>query len=62
MTYGAQDVRVPIAQATAFKSTVRKNNANIEWLVYSNDGHGWYHEDNHIDFWKHVEAFLDKNL
>jgi len=24
--------------------------------------HGWHLEKDNIDFWKHVDAFLDKNL
>jgi dipeptidyl aminopeptidase/acylaminoacyl peptidase len=62
IAHGAQDRRVPIAQATAFRSAVSKNNSNVEWIVYSNEGHGWRHEENNIDFWKHVEVFLEKNL
>jgi dipeptidyl aminopeptidase/acylaminoacyl peptidase len=62
MAHGARDSRVTISQATAFRSAVSKNNSNVEWIVYANDGHGWYHEENRIDFWKHVETFLDKNL
>jgi len=62
IAHGAQDRRVPIAQATDFRSAVSKANPHVEWIVYTNEGHGWHHEDNRIDFWKHVETFLDKNL
>ncbi|MDR3479738.1 MAG: S9 family peptidase [Burkholderiaceae bacterium] len=62
LAHGVEDRRVPIAHATAFRSAVSKNNANVEWIVYSNEGHGWWHQDDRIDFWKHVETFLDKNL
>ena len=62
LAHGAQDLRVPIAQATNFRSAVSKANPHVEWIVYANEGHGWHHEDDRIDFWKHVETFLDKNL
>lgn len=62
LAHGVEDVRVPIVHATEFRSAVRKTNPNVEWIVYSNEGHGWRHEDDRIDFWKHVETFLDKNL
>jgi len=62
LAHGVQDRRVPIDQATAFHSAVSKTNSHVEWIVYSNEGHGWWHQDDRIDFWKHVETFLDKNL
>ena len=62
LAHGAQDVRVPLVHATKFRDAVAKNNRQVEWLVYSDEGHGWRHEENSIDFWNHVDAFLDKNL
>jgi dipeptidyl aminopeptidase/acylaminoacyl peptidase len=40
---------------------VRKTNANVEYVVYPEEGHGWRREEDSIDFWKRVDAFLDKN-
>jgi dienelactone hydrolase len=62
MAHGAQDRRVPIVHAIKFRSAVTATNPNVEYVVYSNEGHGWRHEEDDIDFWKRVEAFLDKNL
>jgi dipeptidyl aminopeptidase/acylaminoacyl peptidase len=62
MAHGADDVRVPIAQATAFHDAVTKANPHVEWVVYNNEYHGWHLEKDNIDFWKRVDAFLDKNL
>jgi dipeptidyl aminopeptidase/acylaminoacyl peptidase len=62
MAHGAEDVRVPIAQATAFHDAVTKTNSHVEWVVYNNEYHGWYLEKDNIDFWKRVDAFLDRNL
>ena len=31
-------------------------------MVNADEGHGWMLPANHIDFWKRVETFLDKNL
>lgn len=62
MAHGGMDRRVPIVHATDFYSAVHKHNDNVEWIVYADEGHGWYHEKNNIDFWTHVEKFLDKNL
>jgi len=62
LAHGAQDVRVPLVHATRFRDAVEKNNRQVEWLVYSDEGHGWRHEADNIDFWNHVDAFLDKHL
>jgi dipeptidyl aminopeptidase/acylaminoacyl peptidase len=62
MAHGAQDRRVPIVHAAKFRSAVTEKNPNVEYVVYPEEGHGWRHEADNIDFWKRVEAFLDKNL
>ena len=62
LAHGVEDLRVPIIHATAFRDAVTKTNPHVEWISYIDEAHGWHHEKNNIDFWKHVEAFLDKNL
>jgi dipeptidyl aminopeptidase/acylaminoacyl peptidase len=62
IAHGAEDLRVPIVHATKFRDAVEKTNPHVEWIVYSDEGHGWRHAEDNIDFWKHVEVFLDKNL
>jgi len=62
MAHGAQDRRVPSVHATKFLSAVRDTNAHVEWLTYADEAHGWLHEEDAIDFWNHVDSFLDKNL
>jgi dienelactone hydrolase len=62
IAHGAEDLRVPIVHASKFRDAVEKTNQHVEWIVYSDEGHGWRHAEDNIDFWKHVEVFLDKNL
>jgi acetyl esterase/lipase len=62
MAHGAQDRRVPVVHAAKMHDAVVAKNANVEYVVYPEEGHGWRHEDDSIDFWKRVEAFLDRNL
>ena len=33
-----------------------------QWILYTEEGHGWSRTETRIDFWTKVEAFLDKNL
>ena len=62
MAHGLEDLRVPVVHANRFRDAVRQNNANVEFITYTNEGHGWRHADNRIAFWKRVDAFLEKNL
>ncbi|MYN47320.1 prolyl oligopeptidase family serine peptidase [Pseudoduganella sp. FT93W] len=62
MAHGARDRRVPLEHARKFANAVKAGNANVSYLIYDNEGHGWLHDDNNIDFWSKVESFLDKNL
>jgi dipeptidyl aminopeptidase/acylaminoacyl peptidase len=62
MAHGSEDVRVLVVHATRFRSAVADKNRNVEWISYPNEGHVWRNEATRIDFWKHVEAFLAKNL
>jgi dipeptidyl aminopeptidase/acylaminoacyl peptidase len=62
MVYGALDQRVPIINGDKMREALKPHNNNVEWHVYPDEGHGWLKEENEIDFWTRVEAFLAKNL
>jgi dienelactone hydrolase len=62
MAYGGADRRVPIVHGTRFRSAVEKTNPNVEWIEYTEEGHGWGLVKNRIDFWTRVEKFLEKNI
>ncbi|MBC3918725.1 S9 family peptidase [Undibacterium sp. CY18W] len=62
MAYGTRDRRVPIEHGTKFYRAVKEKNADVEWVEYAEEGHGFYLLKNNIDFWGRVEKFLDKNI
>ncbi len=62
MAYGENDRRVPLVQGIAFRDAVQRQNSNVDFIIYQDEGHGWSHEGDNIDFWTHVATFLDKNL
>jgi dipeptidyl aminopeptidase/acylaminoacyl peptidase len=62
MAYGGSDRRVPIEHGKAFRDAVRANNNKVEWIEYADEGHGWRLVKNRIDFWTHVEKFLNANI
>jgi dienelactone hydrolase len=62
LAYGGEDRRVPIDHGTLLRRALEPHNHNVEWIFYSDEGHGWTQEVNKVDFWNRVEKFLDKNL
>ena len=62
MAYGLEDRRVPIFHGTRMREALREHNADVEWLEYRDEGHGFFLEANELDFWTKVERFLAKHL
>ncbi|MES2048473.1 MAG: prolyl oligopeptidase family serine peptidase [Pseudomonadota bacterium] len=62
MAYGGADRRVPLIHGEKFYAAVKKENSNVEWIVYEKEGHGWSLVKTRVDFWSHVEKFLGKNI
>jgi dipeptidyl aminopeptidase/acylaminoacyl peptidase len=53
---------VPFKQGTSFRDAVTRTNKNVQWVEYPDEGHGLTKEDDRFDYWKRVEALLDKYL
>jgi dipeptidyl aminopeptidase/acylaminoacyl peptidase len=62
MAYGGADMRVPLPHGTRFYQAVKQVNPDVEWIEYTEEGHGWKLPKNRIDFWGRVEKFLDKHI
>jgi dipeptidyl aminopeptidase/acylaminoacyl peptidase len=62
MAHGGRDRRVPFQHSADFYAEVVKHNKQVEWAQYPEEGHYWLYEKDRYDFWRRVEAFLDKNL
>jgi dienelactone hydrolase len=62
MAYGRADRRVPIEHGISFRDAVSAHNKKVEWIEYLEEGHGWALVKNRVDFWTHVEKFLDRNI
>ena len=61
MAYGAEDLRVPLKHGTALKGALRADQP-LEWVVYPEEGHGWFNLKTNEDFWGRVERFLARNI
>lgn len=61
MAYGGADVRVPIKHGSDMKAALRPEQA-LEWVVYPEEGHGWFNLKTQEDFWGRVERFLSRHI
>lgn len=62
MAYGALDQRVPIKHGEDMRDALAKLGAEVEWISYADEGHGWRKPANNVDFWARVEKFLDRHI
>ena len=61
VAYGGEDRRVPLKHGTDFRAALRPDQA-LEWVVYPEEGHGWFNLATNEDFWGRVERFLARHL
>lgn len=63
MAYGRGDLRVPLVHGERLRDALRSaGKVDLEWVLYEEEGHGYWREANHVDFWTRVEAFLARHL
>ena len=63
LAYGGKDKRVPIEHGERLRDALKKQpGAQLEWVVYDDEGHGWRYLETDIDFWNRVTKFLDANI
>jgi dipeptidyl aminopeptidase/acylaminoacyl peptidase len=62
LAYGALDRRVPLVHGTDFRRALDKYDKTYEWVVYSDEGHGFNRDEHLYDFYGRVERFLAKYL
>ncbi|MDB6167234.1 MAG: peptidase prolyl oligopeptidase active site domain protein [Verrucomicrobia bacterium] len=60
--YGYNDPRVDFDHWKRLEAKLKQYNKPYEILIEGNEGHGFHKESNRIEFYRRVEAFLDKNL
>jgi len=53
---------VPFSQAKKLRKALEKNNKQYEWLEKSGEEHGFYKDENNVEFLDRLAAFLDKHI
>lgn len=63
LAYGERDQRVPLEHGKAMRSALQAaGNAQVDWITYPKEGHGWRDPATEVDFWNRVARFLARHL
>lgn len=62
LIHGGEDERVPLAHAERMKSALEKAGKKVEWMLESDEGHGFYRQAHRQALYERVLKFLDANL
>lgn len=62
LAYGAKDRRVPLEHGDRMRAALRAAGNEPEWVLYPDEGHGWFLVANRVDFAERLERFLAKHL
>lgn len=62
LSHGGRDRRVPIENAERMLEALRKNGKQVDWVLYPEEGHGFFYDENRYDYYRKVDAFLAKYL
>ncbi|MFI5164093.1 MAG: S9 family peptidase [Bacteroidia bacterium] len=59
---GANDPRVNKNESDQMVAALQKRGIEVEYMVKSDEGHGFHNQDNQYDFYGAMEKFFDKHL
>ena len=59
---GQNDPRVNVRESDQIVAAMRAKNLPVEYVVYTDEGHGFARPENRLDFYGRVEPFLAKYL
>ncbi|MBB6185546.1 alpha/beta hydrolase family protein [Oleiagrimonas soli] len=62
LIHGKDDKRVPYAEATDMRDALEKAGKKVEWMAKSGEGHGFYDENNNLEMFTKLLAFLKQNI
>lgn len=62
LAFGGGDRRVPLVHGERMRKALTAAGRPPEWLLYPDEGHGWFKVENKIDFARRLDAFLARHL
>jgi dipeptidyl aminopeptidase/acylaminoacyl peptidase len=62
LVMGEDDVRVPLIHGETMRDALKKAGKKVEYVTYTEEGHGFNKQENVVDFYTRIEKFLAKYL
>lgn len=62
IAHGKRDRRAPFEHAQRLKKALDKHDKDYEWFVKRREAHGFYNNDNQVEYLQAVIAYLSKHL
>ena len=62
MAYGGEDRRVPLIHGERMRDALLRLGKPVEWMVKTDEGHGYAKFENRVEFYSKMEAFLARHL
>ncbi|MGH8480879.1 MAG: alpha/beta hydrolase family protein [Nevskiaceae bacterium] len=62
LAHGTRDKRVPFKHARLMREALDRAGKPYEWLEYAGEEHGFFSDENELDFYTKLLAFLDKHI
>jgi dipeptidyl aminopeptidase/acylaminoacyl peptidase len=59
---GSNDPRVNKNESDQMVKALRDRGLDVDYLVKTNEGHGFSNEENRLEFYSGMEKFLEKHL
>ncbi len=62
LAHGRQDLRVAVAHGEKLRAALQAAGRDPEWVLYTDEGHGWQRPENRFDFARRMARFLAQHL
>lgn len=62
LAHGGEDNRAPVSQANRLRGALDESGVEYQWMLKRNEAHGFYNQENRIEFYDAVLAFVDQHL
>ena len=62
IVHGEEDARVPVEHARDLRKRLEAADIEFEYMEKANEGHGFFKEENRVDFFRALLQFLDRHI
>jgi dipeptidyl aminopeptidase/acylaminoacyl peptidase len=62
LAHGGRDRRVPVENGEQMRDALKRAGKQVDWVLYSEEGHSLQRLENEVDLWTRVEKFLAQHL